>query len=203
MKYLIAGLGNTGKEYERTRHNAGFEILDVLAKTNDVSFTAKRYGSVAEMKYRGRTLILLKPSTYMNLSGNAVNYWLQAEKIPQDKLLIVLDDLALPLGTVRLKSKGSDGGHNGLKHINSILQNTNYARLRFGIGSDFPQGYQVDYVLAQWSTAEYKALVPDFENAAEAVKSFTIAGIERTMNLFNTKKQGNVSNQLNLPAGQA
>jgi PTH1 family peptidyl-tRNA hydrolase len=187
MKYLIAGLGNIGKEYEKTRHNAGFEILDAFAKASNVAFTTKRYGDIAEAKYKGRTFILLKPSTYMNLSGNAVNYWLQAENILQDKLLVVLDDLALPSGTIRIKGRGSDGGHNGLKHINQILGNSNYARLRFGIGNDFPQGYQMEYVLAKWTKAEYESLIPHFETAVEAIKSFALAGIEKTMNFYNKK----------------
>jgi PTH1 family peptidyl-tRNA hydrolase len=189
MKYLIAGLGNIGKTYEKTRHNVGFEVLDVFAKASNIVFTTSRYGDVAEVKFKGKTFILLKPSTYMNLSGNAVSYWLQAEKIPQDRLLVVLDDLALPSGTIRIKGKGSNGGHNGLKHIDQILGNSNYARLRFGIGNDFPQGYQVEYVLAKWTKAEYESLIPDFEIAVEAVKSFALAGLERTMNTYNTKKK--------------
>jgi PTH1 family peptidyl-tRNA hydrolase len=189
MKYLIAGLGNIGREYEKTRHNAGFEILDAFAKASNVVFMTKRYGDVGEAKYKGKIFILLKPNTYMNLSGNAVNYWLQAENIPQDRLLVVLDDLALPAGMIRIKGKGSDGSHNGLKHIIQILGNSNYARLRFGIGNDFPQGYQMEYVLAKWTKAEYESLVPDFETAVETIKSFALAGIERTMNTYNTKKK--------------
>jgi PTH1 family peptidyl-tRNA hydrolase len=189
MKYLVTGLGNIGKEYEKTRHNVGFEILDIFAKVSNVTFETKRYGDIAEAKYKGKTFILLKPSTYMNLSGNAVNYWLQTEKIPQEKLVVVLDDLALPPGTMKIKGKGSDGGHNGLKHINQILGNSNYARLRFGIGSDFPQGLQLEYVLSKWSKAEYEALIPDFEIAVEAIKSFATDGLERTMNVFNTRKK--------------
>jgi PTH1 family peptidyl-tRNA hydrolase len=187
MKYLIAGLGNVGKAYEKTRHNAGFEILDAFARASGVAFTTKRYGDIAEAKYKGRAFILLKPSTYMNLSGNAVSYWLQAENIPQDRLLVVLDDLALPAGTVRIKGQGSNGGHNGLKHIEQILGNSNYARLRFGIGNDFPQGYQTEYVLAKWTKAEYEALIPYFETAVETVKSFALAGLAKTMNIYNTK----------------
>ncbi|MDR1887608.1 MAG: aminoacyl-tRNA hydrolase [Prevotellaceae bacterium] len=194
MKYLIAGLGNIGKEYEKTRHNAGFEILDTFAEVSNVVFATKRYGDVAEAKYRGRTFILLKPSTYMNLSGNAVNYWLKAENIPQEKLLVVLDDLSLPPGTIRIKGKGSDGGHNGLKHINQVLENSNYARLRFGIGNDFPQGYQFEYVLSKWTQAEYEALIPDFETAVEAIKSFATAGLEITMNTYNMKKKNRETN---------
>jgi PTH1 family peptidyl-tRNA hydrolase len=189
MKYLIAGLGNIGKEYEKTRHNAGFEILDAFAKASNIVFTTKRYGDLAEAKYKGKTFILLKPSTYMNLSGNAVNYWLQAEKIPQEKLLVVLDDLALPAGTIRIRNKGSDGGHNGLKHISQILGNSDYSRLRFGVGNDFPQGFQLEYVLAKWTKSEYESLIPNFEIAVEVIKSFALAGIERTMNTYNTKKK--------------
>jgi PTH1 family peptidyl-tRNA hydrolase len=196
MKYLITGLGNIGKEYEKTRHNAGFEILDAFAKASNVVFATKRYGDLAEVKFKGKTFVLLKPSTYMNLSGNAVNYWLQTEKIPQDKLLVVLDDLALPEGTIRIKGKGSDGGHNGLKHINQILGNSNYARLRFGIGNDYPQGYQMEYVLAKWSKAEYEALIPHFDAAVETIKSFALAGIERTMNIYNKKKNTDIDPQI-------
>ncbi|MDR2383763.1 MAG: aminoacyl-tRNA hydrolase [Prevotellaceae bacterium] len=188
MKYLIAGLGNIGKEYEKTRHNAGFEILDAFAKASNVTFSTKRYGDIAEVKHKGKTFILLKPNTYMNLSGNAVNYWLQTENVPQDRLLVALDDLALPVGTIRIKGKGSDGGHNGLKHINQTLGNSNYARLRFGIGNDFPQGYQMEYVLAKWSTDEYETLIPHFETAVNAIKSFALAGLERTMNTYNAKE---------------
>jgi PTH1 family peptidyl-tRNA hydrolase len=187
MKYLIAGLGNIGKEYEKTRHNAGFEILDAFAKASNVAFSTKRYGDIAEVKHKGKTFILLKPNTYMNLSGNAVNYWLQAENVPQDRLLVVLDDLALLVGVIKIKGKGSDGGHNGLKHINQVLRNSNYARLRFGIGNDFPQGYQMEYVLAKWSKDEYEALIPYFETAVEVIKSFALAGLERTMNTYNSK----------------
>ncbi|MDR1129840.1 MAG: aminoacyl-tRNA hydrolase [Prevotellaceae bacterium] len=189
MKYLIAGLGNVGKTYEKTRHNAGFEILDVFAGASSAVFETERYGDVAEAKYKGRTFVLLKPSTYMNLSGNAVSYWLKAENVPQERLLVVLDDLALPEGTIRIRGKGSNGGHNGLKHIDQILGNSNYARLRFGIGKDFPQGYQTDYVLAKWTKAEYESLIPDFETAVEAIKSFALAGLERTMNIYNTKSK--------------
>ncbi|MDR1583663.1 MAG: aminoacyl-tRNA hydrolase [Prevotellaceae bacterium] len=188
MKYLITGLGNIGKEYEKTRHNAGFEILDAFAKASNIAFLTKRYGDIAEIKHKNAIFILLKPNTYMNLSGNAVNYWLQTENITQDRLLVVLDDLALPTGIIRIKGKGSDGGHNGLKHINQTLGNSDYARLRFGIGNDFPQGYQMEYVLAKWSTTEYESLIPHFESAVEIIKSFALAGIERTMNFYNKKK---------------
>ena len=185
MKYLITGLGNIGKEYERTRHNAGFEVLDALARAAGCSFVPQRYGYIAVMKHMGSTLTLLKPSTYMNLSGNAVNYRMQAEKIPVDRLLIIADDMALPFGSIRLRGKGSDGGHNGLKSINAVLGHSNYPRLRVGIGRHFTEGQQVDYVLSQWTDEEYKALLPVFDTAADAVKSFVAAGLERTMTLFN------------------
>jgi len=187
MKYLIAGLGNIGSEYQYTRHNIGFRVLDALAKASNIVFTDRRYGFVSELKIKGRTLILLKPSTYMNLSGNAVRYWLQAEKIPVENLLVVLDDLALPLGTLRLKGKGSDAGHNGLKNIQSVLGTQEYARLRFGIGSDFPRGRQVDYVLSDFDEEEEKALPERLEMSGEIIKSFCLAGLQNTMNQFNNK----------------
>jgi PTH1 family peptidyl-tRNA hydrolase len=186
-------LGNIGKEYEKTRHNAGFEILDAFAKASNIAFSTKRYGDIAEVRFKGKMFILLKPNTYMNLSGNAINYWLQSENIPQEKLLVAVDDLALPTGTIKIKGRGSDGGHNGLKHINQVLGNSNYARLRFGIGSDFPQGYQLEYVLAKWSSAEYESLSPRFETAVEAIKSFVFVGIEKTMNIYNTKQESDTS----------
>jgi PTH1 family peptidyl-tRNA hydrolase len=188
MKYLVTGLGNIGKEYERTRHNTGFEVLDIFAKMSNTTFTTVRYGDTAEVKFKGKTFILLKPSTYMNLSGNAVNYWLQAEKIPLENFLVVVDDIALSAGTIRLRCKGSDGGHNGLKHINQVLATSDYARLRFGIGNDFPQGYQMEYVLAKWSQEEYESLIPRFETAVEVIKGFATAGLERTMTIYNAKK---------------
>jgi len=194
MKYLIAGLGNIGREYDKTRHNIGFDILDIFAEMSNVVFTTKRYGDTAEVKFKGRTLILLKPSTYMNLSGNAIDYWLKAEKIPQENLMIVLDDIALPLGTIRIKGKGSDGGHNGLKNINQVLGNSSYARLRFGVGNNFPQGYQADYVLSKWDKTEYEQLQPIMETAIEAIKGFSTIGLERTMNTFNTKKKETTDN---------
>ena len=146
-KYLIVGLGNIGSEYAETRHNIGFRVLDALAGVSDTFFKPDRYGDTAEIKFKGRTIRLLKPSTYMNLSGNAVRYWLKKENVEQENLLIIVDDLALPLGTLRLRARGSDGGHNGLKSIDAVLGNNNYARLRFGIGNDFPQGHQVNFVL--------------------------------------------------------
>ena len=150
MKYLIVGLGNIGYEYENTRHNIGFRVLDALAKASNLVFTDGRYGATCELRLKGRVLVLLKPSTYMNLSGNAVRYWLQKENIPVENMLVVVDDLALPFGTLRLKPKGSDAGHNGLKHICEILGTQCYARLRFGIGNDFPRGGQIEFVLGSF-----------------------------------------------------
>lgn len=187
MKYLIVGLGNVGNEYRHTRHNIGFEVLDALAEASNICFQDKRYGFVTEFKYKGRTFVLLKPSTYVNLSGKAVNYWLQKENIPIENLLVILDDLILPLGTLRLRSKGSDGGHNGLKNINEILGRNDYARLRFGIGNDFPKGYQVDYVLGNWSDDEKEVLNDRIPVAIEIIKSFGTAGIQLTMTQFNNK----------------
>lgn len=188
MKYLIAGLGNIGSEYEDTRHNTGFMVLDVLAETSNVIFDVnKRYGAVAEMKLKNKQLILLKPSTYMNLSGNAVRYWLQKEKIELVNLLVVVDDLTLPFGILRLKPKGSDAGHNGLKHIGETLGTTQYCRLRFGIGNDFPQGTQLNFVLNPFSEEEQRHLPERIEIACEMIKSFCLAGVEIAMNQFNNK----------------
>ena len=157
MKYLIVGLGNIGAEYAGTRHNIGFKVLDALAEASNAVFTTARYGDVAELKHKGRTLILLKPSTYMNLSGKAVRYWMEAEKIAPENLLVVSDDIALPFGTLRMRPRGSAGGHNGLKNIAELLGTEDYARMRFGVGGDFPRGHQVDYVLGEWSDEERKA----------------------------------------------
>ena len=187
MKYLIVGLGNIGSEYENTRHNIGFRVLDALAKASNLIFSDGRYGATCEMKIKGRTLVLLKPSTYMNLSGNAVRFWLQKENISIENLLIVVDDLALPFGTLRLKPRGSDAGHNGLKHIQQILGTDNYARLRFGIGNDFPRGGQVNFVLGSFPPEEEKILPEKFERAGEIIKSFCLAGIQLTMTQFNNK----------------
>jgi PTH1 family peptidyl-tRNA hydrolase len=187
MKYLVAGLGNIGKEYANTRHNIGFDILDALAGASNISFKDKRYGFVAEMKHRARTYILLKPSTYMNLSGNAVRYWLRKEKLAVENLLVVVDDIALPFGTLRLRAKGGDAGHNGLNHIQTILGTTQYARLRFGIGNDFYSGQQVDYVLSGYSEEQEKMLPERIEMAGEIIKSFGVLGLERTMNMYNNK----------------
>ena len=187
MKYLIVGLGNVGDDYQHTRHNIGFDVLDAFAKASNICFEDKRYGSVAETKYKGRTFVLLKPSTYVNLSGKAVNYWLQKENIPIENLLVILDDLALPLGTLRLRSKGSDGGHNGLKNINEVMARNDYARLRFGISSDFPKGYQVDYVLGRWDNEEKKILDTRFPLVVEMIKSFGTIGVQMTMTQYNNK----------------
>lgn len=187
MKYLIAGLGNIGAEYQYTRHNIGFRVLDALAKASNIVFTDRRYGEVAELKVKGKTLILLKPSTYMNLSGNAVRYWLKEEKIPVENLLVVVDDLALPFGSLRLKGKGGDAGHNGLKNIQSVLGTQVYSRLRFGIGSEFSKGRQIDYVLGEFSDEEEKSLPERLETADEIIKSFCLAGLQNTMNQYNNK----------------
>jgi peptidyl-tRNA hydrolase, PTH1 family len=187
LKYLIAGLGNIGDEYAHTRHNIGFDVLDALAKASNICFEDKRYAFVAEMKYKSRLLILIKPTTYMNLSGRAINYWLQKEKIPVDNMMVIVDDLALPLGTIRLRPKGGDGGHNGLKNINETLGHSNYARVRFGIGSQFNKGQQVDYVLSGWSKEEETALIPRIEIVSDIIKSFTTIGLEKTMTAYNNK----------------
>ncbi|MCD4769182.1 MAG: aminoacyl-tRNA hydrolase [Bacteroidales bacterium] len=185
MKYLITGLGNIGDEYINTRHNVGFSILDVWANASNIVFTDRRYGFVATVKDRRRTYILLKPSTYVNRSGNAVNYWLRKEKINQENLLVVVDDISLPLGSIRLRPKGGDGGHNGLAHINSVLGNSNYARLRFGIGSDFSKGHQVDHVLGSWDGEELKLMPERADLAIEMIKSFGFVGLELTMTRYN------------------
>mgnify|MGYP000207690174 CR=1 FL=1 len=187
MKYLIAGLGNIGDEYAHTRHNIGFDILDALAGVSNISFNDKRYGFITEMKHRGRSYWLLKPSTYVNLSGNAVRYWMRKLKVPIENLLVVVDDLALPFGVLRLRAKGGDAGHNGLMHITTILGTNVYARLRFGIGGDYHPGQQVNYVLSEWSEEEKKALPARLETAGEIIKSFGVIGTERTMNMYNNK----------------
>lgn len=187
MKYLIAGLGNVGDDYQHTRHNIGFDVLDAFAKASNICFEDKRYGAIAETKFKGRMFVLLKPSTFMNLSGKALNYWMQKENIPIENLLVILDDLALPLGTLRLRPKGSDGGHNGLKNINEVLGRNDYARLRFGISSNFPKGYQVDYVLGQWDEEEKKILAERIPIAIEMIRSFATAGVQLTMTQFNNK----------------
>lgn len=187
MKYLIVGLGNIGEEYRNTRHNIGFNVLDALAKASNIVFEDKRYGAVATFSLKGRQLILLKPSTYMNLSGNAVRYWMQQEKIPLENLLIVVDDLALPFGALRLKPKGSDAGHNGLKHIAATLGTQAYTRLRFGIGNDFPRGHQIDFVLGQFTEDDMKIMDDRIAIAIDIIKSFCLAGVAITMNQYNKK----------------
>jgi len=187
MKYLIVGLGNIGSEYENTRHNIGFMILDALAKASNIFFEPNKLGSTATLKLKGRTFILVKPSTYMNLSGKAVNYYLQQEKIPQENLLVITDDIALPFGTIRLKGNGSDGGHNGLKNIIECLGNNNYARLRFGVGSEFVKGKQINHVLGNFAPEEQALLPERIQKAADAIKSFGTIGLGRTMSDFNGK----------------
>lgn len=186
-KFLIAGLGNIGDEYAGTRHNIGFDVLDFIAKETGVKFRNDRLADVAEFKHKGKTLILIKPTTYMNLSGKAINYWLQSEKIAPENLLVVVDELALPLGKIRIGPKGSDGGHNGLKNIQELLKTTEYPRLRFGISNEFTKGHQVNYVLGKWSEEEQKILEPRIKIAAEAIKAFAFIGLQRCMNEFNNK----------------
>jgi peptidyl-tRNA hydrolase, PTH1 family len=187
MKYLIVGLGNIGDDYADTRHNIGFTVADALALNFKSTFESGRLASVARMSLKGRVIVAIKPSTYMNLSGKAVRYWMQKENIPNENVLIIVDDLALPLGALRLKTKGSDGGHNGLISIIETIETTEFARLRIGIGNDFAKGYQVDYVLGRWSAEELKILIPRIEMTVELVKSFVLNGAERTMNLFNKR----------------
>lgn len=187
-KYLIVGLGNVGDEYDKTRHNAGFMVLDAFAKASNIVFEDKRYGFVAETSVKGRKLILLKPSTFMNLSGNAVRYWLNKENIDVNRMLVIVDDLALPLGTLRLKASGSNAGHNGLGNIQSVLGTEQYCRLRVGIGNDFPRGMQVQWVLGKFDDEDMKVLEPKIETACEIIKSFVLAGVNLTMNAYNKKK---------------
>lgn len=189
-KYLIVGLGNPGDEYAGTRHNTGFMILDAFAKASNIVFEDKRYGFVAETSLKGRKLFLLKPTTYMNLSGNAVRYWLNKENIDQSRLLVIVDDLSLPLGAFRLKASGSNGGHNGLGNIQQLI-GQQYARLRMGIGNDFPRGAQVDWVLGKYNDDDMKVLQPSIDCAVDIIKSFVLAGIDNTMNAYNKlgKKQ--------------
>ena len=185
MKYLIAGLGNIGPEYELTRHNVGFLVLDRLADHQKVNFKTERLADRAEVKYKGRQLHLIKPNTYMNLSGKAIAYWLQELKIPKENLLVIVDDLAIPFGSIRIRQKGSAAGHNGLKNIELLLGGQEYSRLRFGIGNDFGKGQQVDFVLSNFEQEEFKALPEVMDKSIEAIYSFATIGIERTMNFFN------------------
>lgn len=185
MKYLIVGLGNIGDGYSDTRHNIGFTILDAMALASNISFNDKRYGAVCSLRFKGREFILLKPSTFMNLSGNAVRYWLNKEKIPIENLLVIVDDLALPVGSIRMRHKGGDGGHNGLAHINSILSTNEYARIRVGIGNNFRKGSQVDYVLGTWTEEERRLLSKRISIVIEMIRSFGTMGTELTMTTFN------------------
>ena len=187
MKYLIVGLGNIGNEYHNTRHNIGFTILDAFPKASNVFFSENRYGATCEVKLKGRTLILLKPSTFMNLCGNALRYWMQKQKIEIENVLVIVDDIALPFGTLRLKPQGSDAGHNGLKNIQEILGHNNYARLRFGIGNDFAKGRQVEYVLGKWTEEQTTALPERADRCIEIIQSFCLAGMQLTMTQFNGK----------------
>jgi PTH1 family peptidyl-tRNA hydrolase len=186
-KYLIVGLGNIGAEYVNTRHNVGFKIVDFLAKKEGLSFETVKLGSLAEYKFKGRSFFLLKPNTYMNLSGKAVKYWMDKENIPLENIMIITDDLNLSFGTIRIKPKGSDGGHNGLKNINLILNTNQYTRFRFGISDEFKKGQQVDYVLGEWDETEKVKLAERFELSSEIIKSFGTAGLENTMNMYNGK----------------
>jgi peptidyl-tRNA hydrolase, PTH1 family len=187
VKYLIAGLGNIGAEYAGTRHNIGFDVVDQLCEELSVKFETKRLAQYATARHRGRTLVCIKPTTYMNLSGKAIQYWLRQENIPLENLLVVVDDIALPIGQLRLKTKGSDAGHNGLIHIIETLNTNNFSRLRFGIGDDFPRGRQSDYVLGAWSRQEADIVIPRIPVAVEIIKSFVTIGPERTMGQYNNK----------------
>ena len=187
MKYLIVGLGNIGLEYEGTRHNIGFRVLDALSKASNTAFEDRRYGFVAHMRVKNAELVLLKPSTYMNLSGNAVRYWLLQEKIPVENMLVVVDDLSLQLGTIRLRQGGGDAGHNGLKHIAQTLGGQGYNRLRFGIGNDFPQGYQVDFVLSKFTPEEEQIVDERALVACDAIKAFALSGMQFAMCNYNNK----------------
>ncbi|WP_298237381.1 aminoacyl-tRNA hydrolase [uncultured Algibacter sp.] len=186
-KFLIVGLGNIGEKYANTRHNIGFKVLDYFATQEDLSFETQKLGDITTYKLKGRTFILLKPNTYMNLSGKAVQYWLTKEKIPLENILVITDDLNLPFGSIRVKTKGSDGGHNGLKDIQDKLNTTKYNRFRFGISDAFSKGRQVDYVLGEWTTEENAKLKERLEKSTELIKYFVLAGINNTMNVFNGK----------------
>lgn len=188
MKYLVAGLGNIGPKYSKTRHNVGFMVLDNLAKIHGVEFTEEKLGSVCQFRLKNKQVVLLKPNTFMNLSGKSVRYWLQKENIKQENLLIVTDDLAIDEALIRLKGKGSDGGHNGLKNINEVLGNNQYARLRFGIGNEYRKGQQIDYVLGEWTETEFITISLAIDIATNATESFVLEGLANAMNKFNNKK---------------
>ena len=187
MKYLIVGLGNPGEEYKNTRHNIGFRVLDALSKASNTFFTPEKHASISSVKFKGRILHLAKPTTFMNLSGKAVNYWLQKHKVSIQNLLVITDDTALDFGTLRLREKGSDGGHNGLKDIESILGHNQYARLRFGVGDDFSIGGKSEYVLSNWGNEESKSLDERIEQCIRIIQAFTTIGINKTMSDFNGK----------------
>jgi len=187
MKYLIVGLGNIGDEYANTRHNIGFIILDALAQSLGVKYSIGRHAGIAEGRVKNRELVMIKPTTYMNLSGKAVKYWLDKENIPLENLLVVADDVVLDLGVLRMRSKGSGGSHNGLNHIIEILCTTDWARLRVGIGKDYAKGFQVDYVLGRWTSSEEKTLIPRIDAAVEMIKSFVLQGVDRTMSEYNNR----------------
>lgn len=186
-KYLIVGLGNTGPDYVNTRHNIGFKLVNHFAKTRGIVFETRKLGALANYNFKGRNFLLLKPNTFMNLSGKAVKYWMEKEKIPMDNLLVITDDLNLPFGTIRLKIKGSDGGHNGLKDIQNKLNTNQYCRLRFGISDEFSKGRQVDYVLGHWNDSEFSNLGPRLDFGTKAIESFVMAGVIDTMNIYNGK----------------
>jgi peptidyl-tRNA hydrolase, PTH1 family len=187
MKYLIVGLGNPGSKYENTRHNIGFKVVEAFAKERNAEFSIEKLAEVTRAKFKGRTLILIKPTTFMNLSGKAVNYWMQQEKIPRENVLVVTDDIALPFGKLRLKGKGSDGGHNGLKDIQATLNTGQFARLRFGVGNDYHPGQQADYVLSDWGQEEQLALEERIKTATEFIKGFASIGLQLTMTNWNNK----------------
>jgi len=187
MKYLVVGLGNIGSEYQNTRHNIGFKVLDAFIEASNLVFTSNRYGAVCEKKIKGRSVIFLKPNTFMNLSGKSVAFWVRKEKIAIEDVLIIVDDIALPFGTLRLKGKGSDGGHNGLKSIIECLESTNFARMRFGLGNDFSKGNQIDYVLGEWTDEESKVMPDLLDQAKDIINAFVMMGISKTMNIYNGK----------------
>ncbi|MBQ4916732.1 MAG: aminoacyl-tRNA hydrolase [Muribaculaceae bacterium] len=187
MKYLIVGLGNIGAEYRDTRHNIGFKVLDAFAEASNIVFSTQRYGDVAQVRVKNKILVLLKPSTYMNLSGEAVRYWMNKENIPLENVLIIVDDIALPFGAIRIKGKGSDGGHNGLKNIAALLGTQNYARIRFGVGNEFVRGAQIDYVLGNFTEEQSRELPVRMKVACDAIKAFCLSGLTFAMNNFSNK----------------
>lgn len=195
MKHLIVGLGNIGDEYRDTRHNIGFRILDAWTQASNISFETGRYGDIAHTRLKNQQVVLLKPSTYMNLSGNAVRYWMTKLKLPVENLLVICDDLNIPFGTLRMRKKGSDGGHNGLKNIQELLGTQDYARIRVGIGNDFQKGGQVDFVLGKLDGEELKAMPEICAKVIEGAKSFVFAGADRAMNSFNTRPQKQISKE--------